>query len=153
MALVVKNPPANARDLELRIQSLGREDSLEKGMTTCSSILAWRIPWTEKSCGLQSMGLQRVRQDGNNLAWYNMANNDGAWMNQYIILKLSMAISQSCHVINWLLKQRPDFFNLIYFNWRLITLQYCSGFCLQMFFSVCAIPLPTQLHILRILSL
>ena len=78
MALVVKNPPANARDLELRVQSLGREDSLEKGMTTCSSILALRIPWTEKSCELQSMGLQRVRQDGNNLAWYNMADNDGA---------------------------------------------------------------------------
>ena len=39
------------------------EDHLEKGMATHSSILAWRIPWTEESCGLQSMGLQRVRHN------------------------------------------------------------------------------------------
>ena len=37
---------------------LGREDPLEKEMAAHSSILAWRIPWTEESCGLQSMGLQ-----------------------------------------------------------------------------------------------
>ena len=46
-----------------RVQSLGREDPLEKEMATHSSILAWRIPWTEKSDGLQSMGLQRVGHD------------------------------------------------------------------------------------------
>ena len=45
-------------------QFLGWEDSLEKGMATHSSILAWRIPWTEESGKLQSMGSQRVRQDG-----------------------------------------------------------------------------------------
>ena len=39
------------------MQSLGREDALEKGMATHSSILAWRFPWTEKPGGLQSMGL------------------------------------------------------------------------------------------------
>ena len=44
-------------------QSLGWEDSLEKGMVTHSSILVWRIPWTEESGGLQSMGLQRVGHD------------------------------------------------------------------------------------------
>ena len=37
------------------VQSLGREDPLEKGMATCSSILAWKIPWTEEPGGLQSM--------------------------------------------------------------------------------------------------
>ena len=43
---------------------LGQEDPLEKGMATYSSILAWRIPWTEESpCGLQSFGSQRVRHD------------------------------------------------------------------------------------------
>ena len=47
----------------MHVQSLGQEDPLEKGMATHSSILAWRIPWTEESGGLQSMGLQRVRQD------------------------------------------------------------------------------------------
>ena len=43
---------------ETWVHSLGQEDSLEKGMATHSSILAWRIPWTEEPGGLQSMGLQ-----------------------------------------------------------------------------------------------
>ena len=47
----------------MRVRSLGREDPLEKGMATHSSILAWRISWTEESGGLQSTGLQRVRYD------------------------------------------------------------------------------------------
>ena len=45
---------------ETRVQSLGREDLLEKEMATDSSILAWKIPWMEKPGRLQSMGLQRV---------------------------------------------------------------------------------------------
>ena len=48
---------------ETRVQSLGWEDTLEKGMASHSSILAWRIPWTEGPFRLQSMGLQRVRHD------------------------------------------------------------------------------------------
>ena len=48
---------------ETRVLSLGWEDPLEKEMVTHSSILAWRIPWTEKPGRLQSMGLQRVGQD------------------------------------------------------------------------------------------
>ena len=48
---------------ETWVQSLGREDPLEKGMATHSSILAWRIPWTEEPGGLQSIGSQRVRHD------------------------------------------------------------------------------------------
>ena len=48
---------------ETQVQSLGLEDPLEKGMTTHSSILAWRIPWTEEPGGLWSMGSQRVRYD------------------------------------------------------------------------------------------
>ena len=58
VAQTVKNPPANAGDLG-SIPESGR--SLEKEMATHSSILAWRIPWTEEAVGLQSMGLQRVR--------------------------------------------------------------------------------------------
>ena len=46
-----------------RVQSLGQEDLLEKEMATHSSILAWRIPWMEEPCRLQSMGSQRVRRD------------------------------------------------------------------------------------------
>ena len=45
----------------MRVQSLGQEDPLEKEIATHSSILAWRIPWTEKPVGLQSMGSQRVK--------------------------------------------------------------------------------------------
>ena len=55
---VAKNPPAMQEAQETRVQSLGREDPLEKEMTAHSSILAWEIPWTEEPGGLQSMGLQ-----------------------------------------------------------------------------------------------
>ena len=62
MAQLVKNSPEMQ---EMLIQSLGREDSLEKEMAAHSSILAWEIPWTEGLGGLQSIvrGLQRVRHD------------------------------------------------------------------------------------------
>ena len=49
------------------VQSLGGEDPLKEGVTTFSSILAWRIPWTEEPGGLQSIGLHRVRQDWSHL--------------------------------------------------------------------------------------
>ena len=45
---------------ETRVRSLGQEDPLKKEMATPSSVLAWKIPWTEKPGGLQSMGSQRV---------------------------------------------------------------------------------------------
>ena len=50
------------------VQSLGQEDSLEEGMATHSSILAWRIPWTEEPGELRSMGLHRVIYDWSNWA-------------------------------------------------------------------------------------
>ena len=57
---MVKKLPAMQ---ETQVQLLAWEDPLEKGVTTHSSILAWRIPWTEETGGLQSMGSQRVRHD------------------------------------------------------------------------------------------
>ena len=60
MAQMVKNPPAVQ---ETWVQFLGWEDLLEEGMATHSSILAWRISWTEEPGGLQSMGSQRVGHD------------------------------------------------------------------------------------------
>ena len=48
---------------EMWVQSLGREDPLEEGMAACSSILAWRVPWTEEPGGLQSMGSHGVGHD------------------------------------------------------------------------------------------
>ena len=56
-----KDPPANKK---AQVQSLGREDRLEEGMSTHSSVLAWRIPWTEEPGGLQSMRPQRVWHGG-----------------------------------------------------------------------------------------
>ena len=56
----VKNLPAMQK---MQVRSLGGEDLLEKEMATCSSILAWEIPWTEEPGGLQSVGSQRVRHD------------------------------------------------------------------------------------------
>ena len=57
VAQMVKNPPTMQ---EAQVQSLVWEDPLEKAMATHSSILSWRIPWTEEPGGLQSMGSQRV---------------------------------------------------------------------------------------------
>ena len=57
---MLRNLPAKQ---ETWVQSLGREDPLEKGMATHSGILAWRIQWTEEPGGLQSVGSQRVGQD------------------------------------------------------------------------------------------
>ena len=54
----IRNPPALQ---ETRVRSLGREDPLEKEMATYSSVLAWRVPWTEEPGGLQSLGLQNQR--------------------------------------------------------------------------------------------
>ena len=54
---MVKNLPAIQ---ETWVQSLGQENVMEKGMATYSSVLAWNIPWTEESGGLQVMGSQRV---------------------------------------------------------------------------------------------
>ena len=60
VAQIVKNLPEM---LAIWVLSLGQEDPLEEGMATHSSILAWRIPWTEEPGELQSMGSQRVRHD------------------------------------------------------------------------------------------
>ena len=59
----VKNPPAMQEPQEPRVRSLGQEDPLEEGMTIHSSILAWRIPWTEAPDGQYSMRSQRVGHD------------------------------------------------------------------------------------------
>ena len=60
---MVKNPSTMQESQETQVQSLGGEDPLEEGTATHSSILAWRIPWTEEPGGLPSMGTQRVRHD------------------------------------------------------------------------------------------
>ena len=64
----VKNPPAMQEPQETWFWFLGVEDPLEQGMATHSSILTWRIPWTEEPGGLRSIGSKRVRHDWSNLA-------------------------------------------------------------------------------------
>ena len=60
VAQMLKNLPAMQ---ETQVLSLGREDPLEKGISTHSSVLAWKIPWIEEPGGLQSMGSQRIGHD------------------------------------------------------------------------------------------
>ena len=62
-SLVVQTVKSLSALQETRVQSPGQEDPLEKEMATHSSILAWKIPWTEKPGRLQSMGSQRVRHN------------------------------------------------------------------------------------------
>ena len=69
MTQVVKKKKKKARlpmqeTREIRVQSLGWEDAMEEGMESHSSILPWRIPWTEEPGKLQSIGSQRIRHNG-----------------------------------------------------------------------------------------
>ena len=63
MAQQVENPPAVQETKEMQVRSLGQEDLSEKEMAPHSSILAWRIPWTEEPDGLQSMGVTKSWTD------------------------------------------------------------------------------------------
>ena len=66
---VVKILPEVQELLETPVWSLSLKDPLEEGVATHSSVLAWRIPWTEKPGGLQSMGSQRVKHDWRDLVY------------------------------------------------------------------------------------
>ena len=71
------------------VRSLGGEDPLEEGMATHSSILAWRVPWTEEPRGLQSMGSQRV--------WHNLATNTFLTVHSMdILLSEDVCCSHAC---------------------------------------------------------
>ena len=60
---VVKNPPAMQESQEEQVPSLGQEDPMAESMAAHSSVLTWRIPWTEEPGRLQFIGLQGVRHD------------------------------------------------------------------------------------------
>ena len=59
----IENPPAIQKSQEMRVRSLGQEDPLEEGMATHSSIVSWRISWTEEPGGLRSIGSHRLRHN------------------------------------------------------------------------------------------
>ena len=75
---------------ETRVPSLGREDPLEEAMAAHSSILAWRIPWTEEPGGLQSQGSQRVRHNWNDLAHTHTCVCVWNWMYTHICITASL---------------------------------------------------------------
>ena len=64
----LKNVPVVQKPQETRVQSLGQKDPLEEDMVIHTSILAWRLPWTEEPGRLQSIGLQRLKHDWSNWA-------------------------------------------------------------------------------------
>ena len=102
---------------ETWVQSLGREDPLEREMTTHSSILAWEIPWIEEPGGLQPMGSQRIRHD-----WSDLAQHDGkGWHIQFKDYKYNV-------IINMFLKMFSEFI-------------YCSMLKLSIFLTT---GLPTR---------
>ena len=76
-ALVAQSAKNTFAVQELQIWSLGGEDPLEEGMVTHSSILAWRIPWTEEPGRLQSIGSQRVGRDWSDWASPHLNGNSG----------------------------------------------------------------------------
>ena len=82
----VKNLPAMQELQEIQVWSLGQEDPLEEGMATHSSILAWRIPWTEKPGSLQPKGSQKVGHDWSDMHMYKY----GTISNTYFKIKNSM---------------------------------------------------------------
>ena len=91
--------PAMPAMWETRVQSLGWEDPLEKEMATHSSILAWRIPWTEELDGLLSLGLQRVGHYwGNSHTLILWVNSDTKW---YWLEKYSQPKSWELCFITW----------------------------------------------------
>ena len=107
---VVKNLPAMQ---DTWVQSVGWEDPLEKGMTTHSSILAWRIPWTEEPGGLQSMGSQRAGHDWvtdiymNHRKillkcgfWFKMWFLSGAWGSAFLTSSQVMLMLTTEHTLN-----------------------------------------------------
>ena len=103
---MVKNLPAMQ---ETQVWSLDREDPLEKGMTTHSSILAWRIPWTEEPSELQSMGSQRVRHDWvtnpftfHPRSWVQSSNEwDQHWVGQKVSLSFAIRCYEGLEWTSW----------------------------------------------------
>ena len=94
---------------EMQVQTLDQEDPLEEEMATHSSILAWRIPWTEKPRGLQSTGLQRV---GHN--WSDLAQHISYIKFSYILQNICRIFSLLYRSVFILTRQLYDIFIYIY---------------------------------------
>ena len=93
---MVKNLPANAGDVEMQIRSLGWEDPLEESMATHSSILAWRIPWTEEPGWLQSIGSHTVGHYWSDLACTHMIRHNHYF---YLFPIIKNAVTSSWSIV------------------------------------------------------
>ena len=93
---------------ETRVPSLGREDPLEEGMATHSSILAWEMPWTEEPDGLQSMGSRRVRHVRNRFKGLDLIDRvpDELWNEVHDIVEetgiKTIPMEKKCKKAKWL---------------------------------------------------
>ena len=96
---VVKNPPAMQ---VTRVWHLGQEDPLEKKMATHSSILDWRIPWTEEPGRLQSMGSQRVRRGSD---WTTTTTMYYNYFLSRLRFLIGVSISNSQKLIEWIYRK------------------------------------------------
>ena len=104
---MVKNLPAMH---EIQVLSPSQKDPLEEGMATHSSILAWRIPWTEEPGELQSMGLQKIRQDWatNTLDRTLCTESEVMWsVNIMFLTQETLNFRMSCCLATWWLTRTP----------------------------------------------
>ena len=85
MTILVQTVKNQSVVWEALVQSLGREDPLEKEMATHSSLLAWRMPWTEEPGGLQSMGPQRVGHDWATNTFTFVLRGVGSYLTEVLI--------------------------------------------------------------------
>ena len=95
---------------ETWVQSLGREDPLEKEMATHSSILAWRIPWTEEPCRLQCTGSQRVRHD-----WVTSPYDDSR--SSLLIISGTMDVESCQNIFLYLVRWSYNFYVQLVMRW------------------------------------
>ena len=142
VAPVVKNPLVNAEDVREGVSSLGWEDPLEEGMAVHSSILAWRIPWTEEPGWLQSMASQRVEHDWSDLAQTRTLLQFNFFLNSFsnilvMIYCLSFtSFSKCCPVLILTRTQRLSLFTKMYLWFPCLSLLLAWHFFLSWSFFI-----------------
>ena len=121
---------------ETPVLSLGWEDPLEERMATHCSILARKIPWTEEPSRIQPTGSQRVGRDQSTeqsrSEWDHFKTRlllPVIWINSVSTEKIKNKKNKTRLLFFLMLLNNFIFFPFIFISWRLITLQYCTGFC------------------------
>ena len=102
---VVKNPPVMQEVEEIRVQSLVWEDTLEEEMATHSSILVWKVPWTEELSRLQSIKSQRVGQDlvtDHTCTWHTRLPTLGIFHQNYVFTPCFRWLALPCNIAGFI---------------------------------------------------